>query len=166
MSDQPTGRPDDDRPGDRERRAHEGRVLVTRAELVEQLGMAEPTLARLYTHRASTGHPEAVHREGRRLLFDQAQTRAWAAARVQAKRSALTRVDRGGDPDELVDVDEAARVLGYANRRTIDSYLARRSRGYFPAPDDPTGRRWRRRTLWAFADRRSRPGRAGHPRAQ
>ena len=98
----------------RERREQDGRVVVNRAELVEQLGMAEPTLARLYTQRATTGHPEVVHREGRRLFFDEAQMRVWAAVRIDAKRAGLTEVDRGGDPDELVDVDEAAPVLGYA----------------------------------------------------
>jgi predicted DNA-binding transcriptional regulator AlpA len=139
-----------------------GRRLVDRAELVDRLGMTEQTLARLYSQRASTGHPDSVGRAGRRLLWDLDEMRAWAAARLEAKRAGMTPLDRSGDPDELVDVDEAARVLGYANRRTIDSYLARRGRGYFPEPDESAGRRWRRRTLWAFADRRSRPGRAGH----
>lgn len=138
------------------------RRLVDRAELVDRLGMTEQTLSRLYSQRASTGHPDAAGRDGRRLLWALEEVSAWVAARLEAKRAGMTPLDRSGDPDELVDVDEAARVLGYANRRTIDSYLARRGRGYFPEPDDPDGRRWRRRTLWAFAERRSRPGRAGH----
>lgn len=161
----PAPEPGGDRPAEDGRSAAgAGRVLVGRAELVAQLHTTEETLARLYSQRARTGHPDAVGRDGRRLLWDQAEVHAWWTARTQAKRAGLTAVNRSGDPEELVDVDEAARVLGYANRRTIDSYLARRSRGYFPAPDDANGRRWRRATLWAFADRRSRPGRAGHPR--
>jgi hypothetical protein len=56
-------------------------------------------------------------------------------------------------------------VLGYASKRVITSYLARNV-GYFPPPDATDLNRWFRRTLWAFADRRSRPGRAGHADAR
>lgn len=157
------GQPESDDPGlEVWRRGEGGRRLVDRAELVDRMGMTEQTLSRLYSQRASTGHPAAIGRVGRRLLWDLDEVSAWVDARLEAKRAGMTPLDRAGDPDEFVDVDEAARVLGYANRRTIDSYLARRGRGYFPEPDDPAGRRWRRRTLWAFAERRSRPGRAGH----
>ncbi|MDN5749320.1 MAG: hypothetical protein L0H64_12515 [Pseudonocardia sp.] len=150
-------------PGPEETAAGEdGQRLVGRAELVARLGMTEQTLARLYSQRARTGHPTAVARAGRRLLWDLDEVTAWSARWTEAKRAGLSEVDRSGDPGELVDIDEAARVLGYANRRTIDSYRARRGRGYFPDPDDLARTRWTRWTLWAFADRRSRPGRRGH----
>ncbi len=62
---------------------------------------------------------------------------------------------------------EAARVLGFAGRSTIESYLARDG-DYFPAADDTeplsggrVRRRWKRRTLWEFAAARSRAGRGG-----
>jgi predicted DNA-binding transcriptional regulator AlpA len=143
----------------------EGRALLSRAELARRLNMREQTLADLYAARETSGHPQAVHREGRRLYWDEAEAVAWAQEREAAKKATLTPVDRSGEPDELVDAEEAARILGYASPRTITSYLARNV-GYFPDPDDVEGRRWHRRTLWAFADRRSRPGRAGHAKTR
>lgn len=148
-----------------ERHVHEGRAVINRAELMRQLQIGESTAERWYRERAENGHPEPVHREGRRLYWDEAEAVAWAQEREAAKKATLTPVDRSGEPDELVDAEEAARILGYASPRTITSYLARNV-GYFPDPDDVEGRRWHRRTLWAFADRRSRPGRAGHAKTR
>jgi hypothetical protein len=91
--------------------------------------MREQTLADLYAARETSGHPESVHREGRRLYWDEAEAMAWAQERNRRRRPrsprSLTPVDRSGEPDELVDAEEAARILGYASPRTISSYLAR-----------------------------------------
>lgn len=140
-----------------------GRVLLGRAALARRLEVREQTLTDLYHRRAENGHPEAVHRQGRRLYWDPAAVDAWDGERQRAQRATLTAVDRSGDPDELVDMSEAARVLGYRGPQTISAYRSRNG-AYFPAPDDPAGLRWRRSALWSFADRRSRPGRAGHDR--
>lgn len=142
----------------------DGRALITRAELSRQTGLSSSALAGLYSRRADTGHPEAARRDGAWLYFDEAGTLAWHAARNARKTATLTAVDRNGDPDELLDRTDAAQLLGYAGPTVIDSYRARNV-GYFPEPDDTRPLRWRRGTLWAFADRRSRPGRAGHAHA-
>jgi hypothetical protein len=112
-----------------------GRALISRAEVARRLNMREQTLADLYAARETSGHPEAVHREGRRLYWaePEAEAMAWAHERKAAKKATLTPVDRSGEPDELVDAEEAARILGYASPRTITSYLARNV-GYFPDP--------------------------------
>ena len=140
----------------------DGRVLASRAALARRLELGEQTLTDLYHRRAENGHPEPVHRQGRRLYWDPDAVEAWNTARQNAQRATLTPVDRSGDPDELVTMTEAARVLGYHGPQTIASYRTRNP-GYFPEPDDRAALQWRRRTLWRFADRRSRPGRAGHP---
>ena len=79
------------------------------------------------------------------------------------KAESLTQVDRQGDPDDLVNATEAARMMGYANRHVIH---ANRRLGYFPEPDaygpaprGPAGPLWKRSTVWAAADRR--PGKGG-----
>ena len=81
----------------------------------------------------------------------------------EAKIGSLTQVDRDGDPDDLVDAAEAARMLRYAGRDVIH---ANRRLGYFPEPDAygpvPRGRStplWKRSTVWAAAD--NRPGMGG-----
>jgi hypothetical protein len=135
--------------------------------------MREQTLADLYAARETSGHPESVHREGRRLYWDEAEAMAWAQERNRRRRPrsprSLTPVDRSG---------RSQRRAGRVGRRrgsrpdpglrqpADDQQLSRPQRGYFPDPDDIEGRHWHRRTLWAFADRRSRPGRAGHAKTR
>lgn len=137
------------------------RGLITRVEIARLTGLSESALAGLYSRRRDSGHPEAVHRDGRWLYFDEDDVLMWHHRRQAAKKATLTEVDRTGDPNELLDRAAAARLLGYSGASVIDSYRARNI-GYFPEPDARRPLRWRRATLWAFADRRSRPGRAGH----
>jgi hypothetical protein len=66
-----------------------------------------------------------------------------------------------GDPDDLVDAAEAARMLRYSSRYVIH---ANRRLGYFPEPDTHAPARrgcavplWRRSTVWSAADRRTGP---------
>lgn len=75
-----------------------------------------------------------MHRDGRWLYFDEAAVLDWHHRRQAAKKATLTKVDRTGDPDELLDRNAAAQLLGYAGPNVIDSYRAR-SPEYFPAPD-------------------------------
>ena len=92
---------------------------------------------------------------------------------LRLKVESLTQVDRGGDPDDLVDAAEAARMMRYSGRDVIH---ANRRLGYFPEPDGygvtSKGRRaplWKRSTVWAAADRREgvggghKPGTPGAP---
>lgn len=153
-----------DRAGPPARIVRDGRTLITREELCRLTGLAEVTVTALYVQRASSGHPPAVHRDGLWLYFDEADVLDWHARRLEAKRATLTPVDRSGDPEELLDQAEAAELLGLSGPTVIGSYRSR-NKGYFPEPDAEQPLRWRRVTLWAFADRRSRPGRAGHTRA-
>ncbi|MBP2371375.1 hypothetical protein [Pseudonocardia parietis] len=145
---------------------HEGHTLINRPGMAERYRLDPQWLAVLYHQRDANGHPDPVRRFERFLYFDLEETDAWNDEREAAKRSSLTPVDHRGEPDELVDITEATRVLGYTNESTIRSFLSR-NRDYFPAPDqtDADGRaHWHRRTLWEFGNRRSRPGRAGHAR--
>lgn len=71
-----------------------GRSLVLRAEIVRLTGLSEDALADLYAHRATTGHPEAVHRDRRHLYFDERETLGWHAARTAA-RTVIERKRRG-----------------------------------------------------------------------
>lgn len=135
---------------------HDGRALVTRVELSRLTGLSVSALAALYSQRAGSGHPAASHRDGRTLYFDEADALAWAQKRRARNVAGLAPVDRTGDPDDLLDRAAVAKLLGYSGPKVIDSYRARNV-GYFPEPDDTDPLRWRRATLWSFADRRSRP---------
>jgi transposase len=139
---------------------HDGRLLINRAELSRLTGIGEEPLGELYARRDETGHPEAVFRHGRRLYFDRQAALDWDRRRREDILAVLTVIDRSGDPAELVDTNEATRILGYASRSAIDNCLLYRP-GYFPDPDAVEPRRWRRDSVWRFADRRCRPGAGG-----
>jgi hypothetical protein len=66
-----------------------------------------------YRDRLQTGHPEKAGRIGRTDYWFEDEWTAWLRAYRAGKVAALTRVDWDGDPDDLVDAAEAARMLRY-----------------------------------------------------
>jgi hypothetical protein len=142
-----------------------GRAVVDRAGVAELTGAALITVDSWYARRAQTGFPE---RADDRWWYTDEVTDWWHAHQA-SKRDKLTPVDRSGDPDELITVPEAARVLGYLDRRSLSN-----SSVWTPLlahVDDegllPSGRvrrRWRRDTVWRIAD--ARRGAAGRPRGR
>jgi len=141
-----------------------GRPVISRAEMVAR-GVPSGTASGWYRDRARTGHPEKAGRIGHTDYWYEDEWTAWREAYQRGKLESLTQVDRGGDPDDLVDATEAARMLRYANRYVIH---ANRRLGYFPEPDahGPARRGrpaplWKRSTVWAAADRRPGAGAGG-----
>ena len=139
-----------------------GRPVISRAEMAAR-GVPSTTVSGWYRDRTRTGHPEKAGRIGRTDYWYEDEWTAWHEAYLRGKIESLTRVDRDGDPDDLVDAAEAARMLRYSSRYVIH---ANRRLGYFPEPDahGPVRRGrpvplWRRATVWAAAD--SRPGMGG-----
>jgi hypothetical protein len=144
--------------------AIDGRPVISRADMAAR-GMPSSTASRLFRDRTRTGHPEKAGRIGRTDYWYEDEWTAWHHAYQQAKLESLTQVDRHGNPDDLVDATEAARMLRYANRYVIH---ANRRLGYFPEPDayGPARRGrpaplWKRSTVWAAADRRPGAGSGG-----
>ena len=128
-------------------------------------GVPTTTVDGWYRNRATTGHPDKAGRIGRTDYWYEDEWTAWHQAYQRAKIESLTQVDRDGDPDDLVDAAEAARMLRYSGRDVIH---ANRRLRYFPEPDDygstARGRRaplWKRSTVWEAADRRPGVG-GGH----
>jgi len=143
----------------------DGRPVISRADMAAR-GVPTSTASDWYRDRAQTGHPEKAGRIGRTDYWYEDEWTAWHRAYQQAKLGSLTQVDREGDPDDLVNAAEAARMMRYANRDVIH---ANRRLGYFPQPDayGPARRGrsaplWKRSTVWAAAD--ARPGMGGGPR--
>ena len=149
-----------------------GRPVISRADMAER-GIPRTTINGWYRERARTGHPEKAGRIGRTDYWYEDEWTAWHQGHLRGKIEALTQVDRQGDPDDLVDATEAARMLRYASRHVIH---ANRRLGYFPEPDaygtTSKGRSaplWKRSTVWAVADSRQgmggghKPGTPGAP---
>jgi hypothetical protein len=141
-----------------------GRPVISRADMAAR-GVPRTTVDGWYRDRARTGHPAKAGRIGRTDYWYEDEWTAWHEAHLRGKVESLTEVDRSGDPDDLVDAAEAARILGYARRNVIH---ANRRLGYFPEPDaygiTAKGRRaplWKRSAVWAVADHREGKG-GGH----
>jgi hypothetical protein len=141
--------------------------VISRADMAAR-GLPAGTADRWYRDRARNGYPEKAGRIGRTDYWYEDEWTAWREQHARGRLESLTRPDRHGDPDELVDAEEAARILGYAGRRVIH---ANRRLGYFPAPDgNGTARNgrnaplWKRSTVWAAADGRVGVGGSRKPR--
>jgi hypothetical protein len=104
--------------------------VISRADMAR--GVPRTTVDGWYRDRARTGHPEKAGRIGRTDYWYEDEWTAWHEARQRGKVESLTRVDRTGDPDDLVDAAEAARMVRYSGRDVIH---ANRRIGYFPEPD-------------------------------
>lgn len=140
------------------------RPVISRADMAAR-GVPRTTVDGWYRDRDRTGYPEKAGRIGRTDYWYEDEWTAWYQAHLRDKTGALTQVDRSGDPDDLVDAAEAARMLRYASRYVIH---ANRRLRYFPEPDayGPVSRGrpaplWKRSTVWAAADRREGKG-GGH----
>jgi hypothetical protein len=146
--------------------------VISRADMAVR-GIPKTTVNGWYRKRVTTGHPEKAGRIGRMDYWYEDEWTAWHERHLRGKVESLTQVDRQGDPDDLVDATEAARMLGYASRQVIHG---NRRLGYFPEPDaygtTSKGRQaplWKRSTVWAAADSRKgvggghKPGTPGAP---
>jgi hypothetical protein len=144
----------------------DGRPVISRADMQASHGVSVTSAYLWYRNRAATGHPEPAGVIGRTTYWFEDEWLAWYQSWRDHKLRRLTRVDRSGDPDDLVDAAEAARIMGYSGRDVIHANLRL---GYFPRPDDhgttTRGRsspRWRRSTVWTAADSRTGSG-GGRP---
>lgn len=80
------------------------------------------------------------------------------------KRAALTPVDRTGDPDDVLNSTQAAQVLGYRSADSLQPAVLRLADEIEELPSGRKRRRWRRATVWAYADNRTGKGGTGAPR--
>ncbi|WP_434740742.1 hypothetical protein [Micromonospora sp. SH-82] len=140
---------------------HHGRPLVSRAEAAELLGISVSHLDRLYRDRYLNGFPDRAD-DDRSWFAD--DIRAYVLPRDQAWNSTDAKVDRTGDPDELVDATTIARMLGYRSRASLTGQNRMWSLLLHRVDDEsltPTGRkrrRWKRSTVWELAGSRTGKG--------
>jgi hypothetical protein len=140
----------------------DGRSVISRADMQALHGISVKSAYLWYRDREATGYPEPAGVIGRTTYWYEDEWLDWYQSYRDRKRHGLTQVDRGGDPDDLVDAAEAARIMGYSGRDVIHANLRL---GYFPRPDGyettAKGRpspRWRRSAVWAAADDRQSSG--------
>jgi len=131
-----------------------GRIALDRPGVAAHTGAAYSTVNHWHRHRARFGFPAGFHHDGGEYFWlDDIET--FRVAHLAAKRAELTKVDRRGDPKELVGSGTAAKILGYSSYRNLPKTLLDRPDREEALPSGRIRRRWFRRTVWAFADART-----------
>ncbi|WP_242889464.1 hypothetical protein [Actinomadura litoris] len=126
--------------------------LAGRDELAARHGVSRHRLKQLWADRESNGHPDAAHRAGKALYWNEEEWAAWYAA--------LTERPREEGPDDLVTLAEAARILGLA-QTSVTVYPKRPPAGWpEPARVEQLGggrvrRLYRRRDIQSYAAERN-----------
>lgn len=137
-----------------------GRLAIDRAGLAQRWGVSLGTL----DLRIASGDPpapieEAAANRRQKWWWPLEEADRWMKGFEDRKRAALTHVDRSGDMDELLSPSEAARVLGYQRSGSLKPDFLDLADQVEELPSGRKRRRWRRATVWAYAD--SRTGKAG-----
>lgn len=144
-----------------------GRAAIDRAGLAQRWNVSLATLdLRIATSRPPATVEEAATNRRQKWWWwlDEADT--WMREFEDRKQAALTSVDRSGDPDEFLTAPQAARVIGYSSHRGLPAELLDSAEEVEELPGGNKRRRWRRRTLWAYADHTGNSTSAGDTPAE
>ncbi|MFF0746617.1 hypothetical protein ACFYVL_40135 [Streptomyces sp. NPDC004111] len=157
----------------------DGREFVSREWMARYAGASKGAVATWYKKRdeqpEESRFPEKAHKVDRVDYFDREAFERFHAAHMARKEQAVLPAApelHTGDPEELVPLREAARMLGFSNGSVIRKYLSSNS-GYFPEPTGTviveggqSARAFRRSDLQNFDNRRTgdNTGAAGRPK--
>ncbi|MFI8365263.1 hypothetical protein ACIGD1_34565 [Streptomyces sp. NPDC085612] len=137
----------------------DGRQWANRDDLIASTGYSRTTIADLWRDRETNGHPQPRVID-RVMHWDLEEWTGWFEQHHHKAPAPASKVDRKGDPDELLPPAAQARVLGVDLSR-INQYGKKPPTGW-PAPAhveqlETRTREYRtRRQLWEFVD--SNPG--------
>lgn len=136
------------------RRVMDGRIAFDRAGVAAHTGASYSTVNHWHRHRARFDFPEGFRHDGQDWFWLD-DIEAFHAAHQAAKRAELTKVDRRGNPEDLIGSGAAAKVLGYSSYRNLPDALLDHPDHVEELSDGRIRRRWYRRTVWAVADART-----------
>ncbi|MFI6518778.1 hypothetical protein ACIBF1_24705 [Spirillospora sp. NPDC050679] len=125
--------------------------VLSREELGARHGLSRHRLKQLWADRAENGHPEPAHQSGKALYWDADEWAAWYA-------DLADEAPDEGDPEDLVTLAEAGRMLGLA-QTSVTVYPKRPPAGWpEPAKVEPLGggrvrRYYKRADILAYAAR-------------
>jgi hypothetical protein len=145
-------------------RTRRGRAQLDRAGIRAFTGASAATINRWHHHRVETGFPAAAEsdRDGRQWWW-RTDIRDFHARHLATRAGSFTRLDRTGNPDELLTAPQAAKILGYIDHRSLPRLLLDHPDQVEPLPSGRLRRRWYRATVWAYADGRRLRHSTGRP---
>jgi hypothetical protein len=145
-------------------RTRQRRRQLDRAGIAEHLDTSIASVNRWHRQRATSGFPTKADtdRDGRDWWW-QDDIDAFRLTHLVDRAAQYTPVDRHGDPGDLLNGPQAAKVLGYRDHRSLPAYLLEHPNQIDEYPSGLKRRYWYRRTLWAWADERAIRRSTGHP---
>ncbi len=145
-------------------RTRHRRRQLDRAGIAERTSVSTATVDYWHLHRATTGFPvQADTDPDGRDWWWQADIDTFHAEHLAARAAKFTRVDRTGDPRDLLTAPQAAKVLGYKNHRSLPDELLHNPDQADELPSGRLRRFWYRQTVWAYADGRPLRHSTGRP---
>jgi hypothetical protein len=146
------------------RRTRRGRHQLDRPGIAERTGVSPATVDYWHLHRAETGFPVQADTDSHgRDWWWQDDIDSFHTAHLAARAATFTHLDRTGDPHDLLTAPQAAKILGYANHRSLPDELTDHPDDADELPSGRLRRRWYRRTIWAYADGRPLRHSTGRP---
>ena len=140
------------------------RVQVDRAGVAERTGVSAATVDYWHLHRAKTGFPVKADTDADgRDWWWQTDIDTFYAEHLAVRAARFTRVERTGDPRDLLTAPQAATVLGYKDHRSLPDELLHNPDQAEELPSGRLRRFWHRRTVWAYADGRPLRHSTGRP---
>lgn len=140
------------------------RQQLDRAGIASRLGVSLSTVDHWYQHRDRTAFPDRADTDaGGRDWWWRREIDAFHAAHLAARAASFTTVDRSGDPDDRLTAPQAAKVLNYADHRSLPTELLDHPDDTEQLPSGRLRRYWYRRTVWAYADGRPLRHSTGRP---
>lgn len=146
------------------RRIRQGRVQLDRPGIAARTEASTKTVDYWHLHSAQTGFPAKADtdRTGRDWWW-QHDIDAFRTAHLADRAAQFTRIDRTGDPADLLTAPQAARVLGHATHRSLPDELLEHPDHAEELPSGRLRRRWYRNTVWDYADDRALRHSTGRP---
>jgi hypothetical protein len=139
-----------------------GRTVIDRTGIAELTGAALSTVDKWYRNRHRYRFPSRA--DGvRGAWWDLDDVEQFWDHYQQAHHAALDRVDRSGDPNELIGAPQAARILGYNTSADLPPALLTLANDITLLPSGRLRRKWQRSTLWTWADHHVGHRRTGRP---
>jgi hypothetical protein len=120
-----------------------------------------------HLHRDRTGFPERDYTSSDgRDWWRRSDIETFQLTHRAHRATGFTSVDRTGDPNDLLTAPQVARVLHYADHRSLPPTLLNCPDDVTELPSGRLRRRWYRSTVWTFADTRPDRHSTGRPAGQ
>ena len=144
-------------------RVRQGRIQIDRTEISARTHASASTVNHWRRFRTRTGFPNPADCDDGRDWWWLHEIDTFHHNYRANRAASFSKIDRRGDPHELLSAPRAAKVLGYRNHRSLPAILLNNPDHVKELPSGRLRRSWYRHTLWTYADTRVDRHSTGRP---